>query len=246
MASSLGRISQKRMRQVPSPAAGGLDVVAFADRERLGPHDPSPPRPAGEGDDEGDREVPFVREVAGQHDHEGQRRDDEEDVREKRQELVAHPAEVSAGEAHQDRDGGGDRGRQEGDDEGGATAVDELSEHVLALLGRAQPVGRRRPLQHGERHRRRVGAHKVRADHRHEHEKADDDQTRDHLPGPEGGKAPAPAAATRGKGEAAHGLSQEALLAAGDHGHLSCPASCGDRGARRRRPQGCWRTARPG
>ena len=141
----LGSISTVMMRRSGSPFARAArtksrlrsDIVCA--RSTRAPH-AQPMRPSTVGDDPQRR----VFEHRRHDDDERDARDHEEDVGESRQAFAPPAAHVARRHADDDRDDRGDDRGQEADHDDTARAVDDLAQHVLADVGRAQPDARPR------------------------------------------------------------------------------------------------------
>ncbi len=121
-----------------------LEEIPVAQRERLHPQLPGTVGPAERAEDDDDVEQAGAAQVGRDHDDQREDRDHEQHVGDEREDAVADPAEVGGRHADEHRDEGGEPAGREGDDERLARAPDELREDVLALGGRAEPVGGRR------------------------------------------------------------------------------------------------------
>ena len=126
---------------------GALEVGPLPDRDRLAPDQQRGPGPRGhpDHDDDVEQRAPQHRR---EHDRQGQERD--------HQEPLGHPEQQRAGpareEARRQPDQGADHHRDQGggepDEQRDPGAPDEQREHRPALVVGAQPVLRRRRLEH--------------------------------------------------------------------------------------------------
>ncbi|CDN43648.1 hypothetical protein BN871_DH_00120 [Paenibacillus sp. P22] len=120
------------LRRAVSGYFGQIDMIPVPQRARLGAHRPRGPRPARKADDQGDEQRAAGVDADGDQDQDDERRDDDEHVRHRGQDVVEKAPGVSAQQPDRQTDDRGEDARDEADHDGGADAVDELQEQVAA------------------------------------------------------------------------------------------------------------------
>ena len=188
----------------------------------------------------GDRDTTHRRQLAGDDDDERQLRDDQEDVGQHGQALVADPADVARGHADEHADRGGADAGDQTDDHHAAGAEDDLGQDVLPQLVGAQPVRGRRRLQQVGAQGAGVVRDDPRADDRQDHEEREDDESRQGLRVAQEDE-PLLAGGRGLRGRDVRRVFQERQV----DGHVSPPAGSAGRARRRRSRQRCWRRGRP-
>src|SRR5205814_10694510 len=119
-------------RAARAHAAGRLDELPLAQRERLSADDAADVRPAEEPDDEDqhtDADRGLLRQYRDQRDREQQQRERQEDVHRPADQAVDPTAEVSGDDAQDDAEYHGDQRGQERHQQRDPGAVDDLAEH---------------------------------------------------------------------------------------------------------------------
>ena len=120
--------------------------AALLERVHLGAHHVGDAHPAEQADDEHDV-VDRLPEQRREHDHQGQRRDDEEEVGDAGHRGLPPAALVAGEDAERAADQHGDERGGEADEHRVLGAGDDQAEHVDAGVVGAQPVGGRRRLE---------------------------------------------------------------------------------------------------
>ncbi len=229
-----GRISNGMIRQVRlAGGPGRLDVVAPAQRQRLGAQHPRAPGPRGEADDQGDHQVArrpgassATMMISGSAGITRKTLDSAD-----RLSSAAPPRKPDA-DADQDRQRGRDDAGEQADEHHAAGADEHLAEDVLAEVRRAEPVLAGRRLEQCRCCAPRVVRRDPRADDREQAEEAEDDQAGRGLAV---GDEPQPAALgrRRPRRRAVRADRGDRWLVGADI--VSPPSGCGGRAAGRRR-----------
>ena len=141
MAVRFGMISAVMMRHVLSPLARAASTKSRRRSDSVWARSTRAPQAQPvTAITEGDRHAAHRGQLAGDDDDERQLRDDQEDVGQHGQALVADPADVARGHADEHADRGGADAGDQADDHHAAGADDDLGQDVLPQLVGAQPV----------------------------------------------------------------------------------------------------------
>ena len=134
---------QDDLRRAQADGDGRLDVGLLLDGERRGAGDAGKARHEGDGDDHDD--VPeAAAERRRDHDREQEFGKGEQEVDDPRHDAVDEAAEIAGGDAERGAEDGGERRRDEAEDQRIAGAVEKARKHVAAELVGAEPMLRRR------------------------------------------------------------------------------------------------------